>query len=102
MSFYENLVQANKRITDFFDLLKERSHTLNPDFPWREDNEGDPFDMLWSLTATIEGTNAANTDLHELINFLSVKYNFHVQNEWRQFAKSDKGQELGICFPKNE
>jgi hypothetical protein len=99
---YENLVRANNRIADFFDLLKERSHTLNPDYPWRDEIEGDPFDMLHALTASIEGTNAANSDMHEFIKFLSTKYNFHVQNEWKQFAKSDKGQELGIYVPKNE
>lgn len=48
----------------FHQHLKERAMELEPDYPYTE--KSDPFDWLWALTSSLEGTRLANDDVHKL------------------------------------
>ncbi len=61
----------NGRPEGFRDHLRQRSKELCPDYPWSE--EPDPFECLYAITSSIEGTNMANEDCHKLIKILGGK-----------------------------
>jgi hypothetical protein len=53
------------RLDAFFEHLKNRAHELASDYPWK--GTEDAWEFLYAITATLEGTNAANEDLHHLL-----------------------------------
>ena len=57
---------------DFIKHLEQRAKELAPDYPYLQNDE---YEYLWALTSSLEGTRAANKDLHKAIKFLLERSN---------------------------
>lgn len=54
---------------DIVELLREKSRLIAPEYPNIQDDL-EPWEHLWAITASYEGTSLANDDLHAYIKFL--------------------------------
>ena len=57
---------------DIIQLLREKSREIASDYP-NIDKDLEPWEHLWAISSSYEGTKLANDDLHEFIKFLIGK-----------------------------
>ena len=57
----------------FLAFLKETAKRIAPDYPGI--NEAEPWECLWAITASYEGTLSANRGLHKVLNGLRQRFN---------------------------
>jgi len=67
------------RPATFLQHLRARAKELAPDYPWSKD---DAFEWLWAITATLEGCEMANNDLHARVKELEEKLEERNRKEW--------------------
>jgi hypothetical protein len=74
-TFQENMMTSTLHFyQEIKHALKERARELCPDYP-NVDRELGEHEYLWAITTSLEGTRAANDDLHELIAELQRCHN---------------------------
>ena len=57
---------------DIVTLLREKSREIAPDYPSIQ-NDLEPWEHLWAITSSYEGTSQANEDCHQFIRYLGAK-----------------------------
>lgn len=82
---YQKLEAEIDRIKELYDgrpeafhgHLKKRAKELEPDYPYTQE---DPFEWLWAITSSLEGTRLANDDCHKEI--LRLREEIRRHNNW--------------------
>lgn len=69
--------------------LREQSREIAPEYP-RIAEDLEPWEHLWAITSSYQGTSAANCDCHRFIAYLAKKFSFDPLKTWKQFQKEVK------------
>lgn len=56
-------------VQEFLQQLREESRKIAPDYP-NISQDLSPYEHLWAITSSYEGTKLANEDCHRYIRFL--------------------------------
>lgn len=74
---------------DFFRFLHDKAKEISPDYPGIESSY-DPYDQLWAITSSYEGTAAANDECHKLIDVMREKLGWtkeELVDKWKELVK---------------
>lgn len=65
------IAELQEQITKLWAAIKEKAVKIAPDYP--NVANCDPWEHLWAIDSSYEGTSLANDDCHELIDILRQK-----------------------------